>query len=88
MYVFNRRKQTIKSNPPSQLFHNRAFYLTFGSPSGVLGFRAARVAATETSVSLEVSRHRPHNFLIASAIFNLVSGIYDSWVVFHSFLDV
>ena len=40
------------------------------------------------SVPLEVSRHRPHNFLIGSTIFSLVSGAYDRWVVFHSFVDV
>ena len=29
------------------------------------------------SFPLEVSRRHPHNFLIGSAIFSLVSGIYD-----------
>ena len=46
------------------------------------------LSAEPDSVPLEVSRHRPHNFLIGSAIFSLVSGIYDPWVVFHSFDDV
>ena len=40
------------------------------------------------SVPLEESRRRPHNFLISSAIFSLVSGIYNPWVVFDSFVDV
>ena len=40
------------------------------------------------SVPLEVSRHRPPNFMMGSTIFSLVSGIYDPWEVFHSFVDV
>ena len=64
------------------------FYLKYLSTSYSQGScNFMKLSFIFASVPLEVSRHQPHNFLIGSAIFSLVSGIFP-WVVFHSFVDV